>query len=203
MLHRLESKNQDDQFQEIDEADMQGAPDEYFHSQWKSATPFFNNTSTPVLPPRPSPYAVSEVPNAPRTQQPIEQEIDTEFEIEMIKRELVKIHELQHVFSMACAQQPPPARPKMQESTAASVPTINAQPPTMQDSTAAIVPVINTLLEEIKHMRNSDKVQLKTFKDINDDVTVNFAVQDWESTFERQRRSPNVADVLDKIQQGG
>jgi len=37
ILHRLESKNQDDQFQEIDEAGMRGSPDAYLHSQqWKS-----------------------------------------------------------------------------------------------------------------------------------------------------------------------
>ena len=67
ILHRLESKNQDDQFQEIDEAGMRGSPDAHLHSQqWKSATPFF--LSTPVLPTRP----LSVVPDAPRSQQPIE-----------------------------------------------------------------------------------------------------------------------------------
>ncbi len=40
-------------------------------------------------------------------------------------------------------------------------------------------------------------------KDITDDVTLNFVVQDWERTFDRLNKQPNVVDVLDKIQHGG
>jgi hypothetical protein len=181
ILHRLESQNQDEQFQDIDEAGMQGAPDAYLHSQrWKSATPLFN-MSTPVLPSRPL-HAASEVPNAPRTQQPIEQEIDTECEIEMIKRKLIEIQELQHVFSMTRAQQPPPT------------------PPT---SNEAIATLMLTVAEELKHSRCAQDIKFKSFKDITDAVPITLALQDWERTFAKLRMKPSVAVVIDKIQPGG
>ena len=70
---------------------MRGSPDAYLHSQqWKSATPFF--LSTPVLPTLP----LFTVPDTPHSQQPIEREIDTE--IEMIKKQLIKIQELHMLF---------------------------------------------------------------------------------------------------------
>ncbi len=133
---------------------MRGSPDAYLHSQqWKSATPFF--LSTPVLPTHP----LFTAPDAPRSQQLIEREIDTE--IEMIKKQLIKIQELQYDFSMMHAPQPPRAPFEH----------------TPNDATATLM---LDIAEEIKHSRYSKEIKFKSFKDITDEVPITLALQDWE-----------------------
>ena len=142
VVDRLESNIQADHFQDIDEAGMRGPPDEHLHSQqWKSVTPF--SLSTPVLPSRPSFTA----PDAPRPQQPIGQQIDTASEIDMIKQQLIKIQELQHLFLTTQAQQP--------------------STPKQHDVTATLILVMT---EEIKHSRISKDIKFKSYKDITDEV---------------------------------
>jgi hypothetical protein len=175
-VHRLESNIPGDQFQEIDEAGMRGPPDAHLHSQqWKSATPF--SLPTPVLPFRP----LSTAPDAPRSQQPIDQEIDTAFEIEMIKKQLINIQELHHAFSTTHALQP-------------------LRAPTHNDATSTLM---LDMADELKHSRFSQDIKFKSYKDITDDVPAIFMLQDWKRTFARLRIQPSVAVILDKILQGG
>ena len=150
---------------------MRGPPDEHLHSQqWKSVTPF--SLSTPVLPSRPSFTA----PDAPRPQQPIGQQIDTASEIDMIKEHLIKIQELQHLFLTTQAQQP--------------------STPKQHDVTATLILVMT---EEIKHSRISKDIKFKgylrtlnSYKDITDEVTVVFMVQDWKRSFAKLHMEPGV-----------
>ena len=151
----LEINIQADQFQDIDETDMWGPPDEHLHSQqWKSVTPF--SLSTPVLSCRPSFTS----PDVPHPQQPIDQQIDTASEIDMIKQDLIKIQELHHFFLTTHAQQPTTS--------------------TQHDTTSTF---ILPMSEEIKHSRISKDIKFKSYKDITDEVPVVFMQQDWKLTF--------------------
>jgi hypothetical protein len=172
-VHRLESNIPADQFQEIDEAGMRGPPDAHLHSQqWKSATPFF--LPTPVLPSRP----LSTAPDAPRSlATTYYQEIDTAFEIEMIKKQLINIQELHHAFSTTHALQQPCA-------------------PTHNDVTSTLM---LAMADELNHSRFSQDIKFKSYKDITDDVPAIFMLQDWKRTFARLRMQPSVAVILDKI----
>jgi len=114
--------------------------------------------------------------------QPIEREIDTE--IEMIKKQLIKIKELQYAFSMMHAPQPP--RAPLEH--------------TPNDATVTLMLVIS---EEIKHSRCSKEIKFKSFKDITDEVPITLALQDWERTFAKLHMKPSIPVVLDKILTGG
>jgi hypothetical protein len=139
------------QFEEIDETGMWVPPDTHLNSQqWKPVTPFFLPTS--VLSSRPS----STTPDVSHSQHPIDQEIDTTFEIDMIKQILIKIQELQRLSLTMEAQQPPP--------------------PTPNNATVTFLPVFTVLVDEIKHIRNFEDIKLKSYKDITENVTLNFVV---------------------------
>jgi hypothetical protein len=65
------------------------------------------------------------------------------------------------------------------------------------------LPVVKAIVEEFRYLRNSDNVPLKSYKNITDDVPLNFMLQDWERWFDKNNRQPNVAAVIEKIQHGG
>ena len=71
------------------------------------------------------------------------------------------------------------------------------------DATVSLIPAFKSLIDEIKHIRNSEDVNLKSFKDVTEQVPINFMLQDWQRTFEKLNREPKVAAILDKIQPGG
>jgi hypothetical protein len=75
--------------------------------------------------------------------------------------------------------------------------------PTPHDATVVFLPVVKSLVDEFKQLRNNEDVKLKSFKDVTEDVPLNFILQDWERTFHKLNREPKVADVLDKIQPVG
>jgi hypothetical protein len=109
--------------------------------------------------------------------------IDPVSELAMLKKQ---IQELSHRFSTTPTHQPGPS-----------------PQPTPHDPTAEFLPVIKALAEEFRLLRNTDKVPLKSCKNITEDVTLNFVLQDWERWFEKNNRQPNVVDVIEKIQHGG
>jgi hypothetical protein len=182
MLYPIESENQDEQFEDVDEGGMQGASGAYPQSQqWRSASPFFD-ASTPVPPPRPL-YAVSEVPNAPRTQQPIKQQ-DMDTEVDTIKKKLLDMNELMIKWMTSAQQQAEQAR---------------AQP----QPNEATMTLMLAMVEELKHSRCAQDIKFKQVKDITDEVTIVLALRDWERTFAQLRMKPSVSVVLDKIVPGG
>jgi len=151
MLYRIESENQDEQFENIDEGGMQGVSGAYLQSQqWRSASPFFD-ASTPVPPPRPL-YAASEMPNAPRTQQPIKQQ-DMDTEIDMIKKQLLDMNELMIKWMTSPQQQTAQA---------------HAQPQPNDVTTTLML----AMAEELKHSRCAQDIKFKQVKDITDHVTL-------------------------------
>jgi hypothetical protein len=58
-------------------------------------------------------------------------------------------------------------------------------------------------LHFLSSTRNTDNVPVKSYKNITEDVTLNFVLQDWERWFDKNKRQPNVAAVIEKIQHGG
>ena len=109
--------------------------------------------------------------------------IDPASELYMIQKQ---IQELNHRLLTIPPQQPGPLPPS-----------------TQHDATAEFLPVVKALVDEFKQLRNHEDVKLKSFKDVTEDVPLNFMLQDWERTFEKLNREPKVAAILDKIQQGG
>ena len=182
MLYRIESANEDGQFEDIDEGGMQGASGAYLQSQqWRSASPFFD-VSTPVPPPRPL-YAAPEMPIAPRTQQPIKQQ-DMDTEIDMIRKQLLDMNELMIKWMTSAQQQAAQA---------------HAQPQPNDATTTLML----AMAEELKHSRCAQNIKFKEVKDITDDVTITLVLRNWERTFAQLHMKPSVSVVLDKIMPGG
>jgi hypothetical protein len=127
-------------------------------------------------------HLTSEVPNAPRTQQPIKQDMDTE--IEMIKKQLIDMHELMRILMTNAQEQAAHAHAPLQSN----------------DSTATFM---LAMAEELKHSRCAQDIKFKPFKDITDEVPITLALQDWERTFAKLRMKPSVSVVIDKIVTGG
>ncbi len=91
--------------------------------------------------------------------------IDPASELVMLNKQ---IQELSHRLSTTPTQQPGPL-----------------PQPTTKDPTVVFLPVIKELAEEFRLLRNTDNIPLKSYKNITDDVPLNFVMQDWERWFEK------------------
>ena len=164
----------DDHLDDIDGAGMQAEPDDHLHSNWRAATSPLFSSPTPV---KPSQFSY---PNAPRLQQQFPSVIDHASEIAMLKKQIQDL----------------------QLRTPTHQPGLSPQP-TSNDVTAAFLPVIKAFTDEVRLLRNTDNVPLKSYKNITDDVPLNYVLQDWERWFYKNKRQPSVAAVIEKIQHGG